>query len=276
MSHPAKVPTDAGATLSETARTIISLLLFVHLVALAVVFLDPYPIPAASYYRFNPAAREDLLPRLKSVFRVYLHPLWLDRPLQYRLTWGNELDFDQYLEVELTDKDGTAVEPAMRLPDDAWGLGFRRQRYHELARVFGAGIQGEPPDELLPLSVGGGLIKQNDSARAQVRLFRQSPLILPELWGGQSVSQRRPPDRLFAADVFFLTGLDRPQMNRITEARDVAPVTSPSGDANERPAGEPTPAGEETPPAKSVLKSLLPPTPLPNRPIPSPPRQSDK
>jgi hypothetical protein len=207
---------DPAAHVPQGPRTLISLLLFVHMFALCLVFFS----------NFEGGDWDSvLLDRMKVAVRPYLYPLWLDRPYHYHLTYGHELDFDHYIDVALV-APGSSEESIVRLPDDSLGIGPRRERYERLAWHFARGLESQPPAEVLPLAIGGALVKQHDAARAQVRLFRK---VTPNLDDVIDRIQRNTPDeRLYAADVFFLSGYDQPQLNKIGEARDVAPVTKPS------------------------------------------------
>jgi hypothetical protein len=78
------------------------------------------------------------------------------------------------------------------------------------------------------------LLKQNDAKRAQVRLLRSATPNLDDVIAG---TQRDTPDeRIYAADVFYLSGYEQPQLNKLGEARDVAPVTKPSAGGGQGPA----------------------------------------
>jgi hypothetical protein len=198
-------------------------LLFVHLFALGLVFFSNFE---------GGDWDSDILRRMKIVVRPYLYPLWLDRPYHFHLTYAEPLDFDHYIEVAVTKKDSS--EPAVvRLPDDDLGVGQRRQRYQRLAWHFARNVELQRGDELLPLTIGAGLLKQHDAARAQVRCFRKRPLFFDEVRAGTSTEA--PDERLYAADVFFLPGNAEPQLNKIGEARDVAPVTRPSDSGSQGP-----------------------------------------
>jgi hypothetical protein len=219
LRSPTSVPSndeDPASRLSEGVRTFLSLFLFIHLFALGVVFFSNFE--AGDW-------DSDLLRRMKIVVRPYLYPLWLDRPYHYHLTYAEPLDFDHYIEVALTPKD-LSDTTTVRLPDDELGIGLRRQRYQRLAWHFARRTESQTPDDLLPLTIGAGLIKQHTAARAQVRCFRKRPLFLEEVQAGTSPDT--PDERLYAAAVFFLPGNEQPQLNKIGEARDVAPVTRPS------------------------------------------------
>ncbi|MEX2141869.1 MAG: hypothetical protein WD894_21570 [Pirellulales bacterium] len=247
---PSTVPTsddDPESRLSEGVRTFISLLLFVHLFALGLVFFSNFE---------GSDWDSELLRRMKIVVRPYLYPLWLDRPYHYHLTYAEPLDFDHYIEVALTPK-GSSESTIIRLPEDDLGIGLRRQRYQRLAWHFARRTESQTPDDLLPLTIGAGLIKQHTAARAQVRCFRKRPLFLDEVRAGASTE---PPDeRLYAADVFFLPGNALPQLNKIGEARDVAPVKRPSDSGSQGPPnresqkGSSSGAGDRAAPLRNPL-----------------------
>jgi hypothetical protein len=214
---------DPAARLSDGVRTFISLLLFIHLFALGLVFFSNFE---------GGDWDSDLLRRMKTVVRPYLYALWLDRPYHYHLTYAEPLDYDHYIEAAVSSNDES--EPTViRLPADDLGIGQRRNRYERLAWHCARRAELAAGDELLPLSIGAGLIKQHDAARVQVRCFRKRPLFLDEVRAGSSA--KTPDERLYAADIFFLPGNPQPQMNKIGEARDVAPVTGPSAGGSQVP-----------------------------------------
>jgi hypothetical protein len=185
----------------------------------------------------------DLLRRMKTVVRPYMYALWLDRPYHYHLTYAEPLDFDHYLEVALTPK-GASESTIVRLPADDLGIGQRRDRYERLAWHFARRAELPTANELLPLTIGAGLLKQHDAARVQVRCFRKRPLFFDEVRAGASAET--PDERLYAADVFYLPGNAQPQLNKIGEARDVAPVTRPSDSGSQGPSNGKSPANSAT------------------------------
>ena len=209
-------------------------MLFIHLFALGLVFFSNFE---------GGDWDSDLLRRMKTVVRPYMYALWLDRPYHNHLTYAEPLDFDHYIEAALTRKDAT--EPAIvRLPADDLGIGLRRDRYERLAWHFARRAELATGDELLPLMIGGGLLKQHDAARVQVRCFRERPLFFDEVRAGTATET--PDERLYAADVFFLPGNAQPQLNKIGEARDVAPVMRPSDSGSRGPANGKAPANSAT------------------------------
>lgn len=258
-----------ASRLSDGMRTFISLVLFVHMFALGLVFFSNFE---------GGDWDSDLLRRMKSVVLPYMYPLWLDRPYHNHLTYAEPLDFDHYVEVALTPKD--AAEPTIvRLPGDDLGVGQRRQRYQRLAWHFARGLELPTPSDLLPLAIGAGLLKQYDAASAQVRCFRKRALFLDELTAGTNTEAR--DERLYAADIFFLPGNEQPQLNKIGEARDVAPVTRPSDSSGSqgppnRDSQKNSSSGASNPAAP--LRNPLLPNVNPSPPASAPPRlpPSDK
>jgi hypothetical protein len=232
-SKSGPTPNDPAAHVPQGVRTVVSLLLFVHMFGLGLVFFSNFE---------GGDWDSTLLDGMKKVVRPYMYPLWLDRPYHYHLTYGHELDFDHYIDVALVGH-GSAEETIVRLPDDNLGVGPRRERYERLAWHFArraAATAPDPLNELLPLAIGAGVLKQNDAKRAQVRLFRKAPLFLDDVLAG--TDRNTPDERVYAADVFFLPGYDQPQMNKIGEARDVAPVTKPAAGGGQSPAA---PSGQK-------------------------------
>jgi hypothetical protein len=195
-------------------------LLFIHLFTLTVVF-------------FANRDGSELVPgmaqAIKNRMRAYLYPIWMDRPYHYHLTHGDVMDYDHYLEVEL--KPGDQGEPAIvRFPDDELPLGHRRERYKRLAWHQARLAEAPQGSDVVPLAVGGGMMRQHGATKSQVRLFRRPPYMFDEMNNPANLEPvRRPAEQLYAADVFFLPGFSQPQLNKIGERRDVAPVTG--GDA---------------------------------------------
>jgi hypothetical protein len=118
------------------------------------------------------------------------------------------------------------------------------------------------------------VLKQNDAKRAQVRCFRKAPLFLDDVLAG--TDRNTPDERVYAADVFFLPGYDQPQLNKIGEARDVAPVTKPSaagGQSSTAPGGQKDATGtkERPSPLRNPLSPALDSTLPPALPPPLPP-----
>ena len=90
QSNSSRRDDDPAAHVPQGLRTFISLLLFVHMFALGLVFFS----------NFEGGDWDSvLLDRMKVAVRPYLYPLWLDRPYHYHLTYGHGLDFDHYIDV---------------------------------------------------------------------------------------------------------------------------------------------------------------------------------
>jgi hypothetical protein len=237
MSRTQVPPGDTKAAkppLSEGVRTAISFLLFVHLFALGLLFLS----------NFEGGDWDSLLlSRMKVVVRPYLYPLWLDRPYHYHLTYAQPLDYDHYVDIAWKTSD-SAQETVLRLPPDDLSGGLRRQRYERLAWHFARAAEVGLGDEVLPLALGAGILRQYDVDRVQVRLFRKRPLFFDEVRSG--VVNQAPDERLYAADVFFLPGYAEPQLNKIGVARDVAPVTRPAEGSNRSPSPSSSKDGKDS------------------------------
>ncbi len=234
-SKAAASPQSAtGSPPSDTVRTIVSLLLFIHLFSLTVIF-------------FANRDGSELVPGLASAIkdrlRVYLYPLWMDRPYHYHLTHGDLMDYDHYVEVEL--KPGDQGEPAIvRFPDQELPLGHRRERYKRLSWHLARLVEAPQGSDVIPLAVGGGSMRQYNATKSQVRLFRTPPYMFDEMHNPANPEPvRRPAEQLYVADVFFLPGFAQPQLNKIGERRDVAPVTGAAPSTSSSTPGSTTPTG---------------------------------
>jgi len=120
--------------------------------------------------------------------------------------------------------------------------------------------------DVIPLAVGGGMMRQHNATKSQVRLFRMPPYMFDDMHNPANPEPvRRPAEQLYAADVFFLPGFSQPQVNRIGERRDVAPVTGATSTSTTDPTGtsrdatgSPRTAPPANPPAQSESKNKAP------------------
>ena len=126
VPNPQLAETNSPAPLSDGARTVISLLLFVHLFAIGLAFWGNF-----DGAEFDP--KPGLIPRMQAVVRPYLYPLWLDRPFQYHLTFGAPLDFNHFLEVAITSSQPASEPSVLQLPDADAGPSLAANRYRRLA-----------------------------------------------------------------------------------------------------------------------------------------------
>jgi hypothetical protein len=149
---------------SEGVRTIVSLLLFIHLFALLLAVMTSSDSGSAEFLR-------DIKERSRFL-DSYLTQLWMDRGYDYYLM--NDQNWDFRLEATVRYPDGHADEPIV-LPEPSLSP-ERRQRYQQLGWVVAQSIaRAGNPDareidvarkSLLPQSIGGALFQQHPDAES--------------------------------------------------------------------------------------------------------------
>jgi hypothetical protein len=155
---------------SQKFRTVASLLLFIHLFALAIALVS------------NPrdGMASPLLFRLGSVrfLNAYLQTLWMDLGYDYFHTYGNNefvasISSDHAAEIELKLADGstrTIVSPDPQLP------GYRAMRYQNLWNSAGSTVGTTGAESLLPALIAERLLRENEATMATIRIKRHVPV----------------------------------------------------------------------------------------------------
>ena len=203
MADPSESVSDAKIELpSELFRTIVSLLLFVHLFSVGLGIVTSADVGTSS-----------LLMRVKMktpLLERYLWQFWLDRGYDYHLISLMPMldetasyDWDNHLEATLNYADGQKkivelpelgnlpsdpkrLEPEFRVPSD------RRQRLQQLSKFLAMCTkwpEGPDPDEfqnnnrhLVAGSIGGSLLRQNPDATSLIlRWYYHRGLTGPEV-----------------------------------------------------------------------------------------------
>lgn len=247
------MPTESGRVHGSpaegsTARSIVSLLLFIHLFCVAVVL--------ASNFR-----RSRLQTDLVQLFAAYTRLLNFDPNFTpYYYTLGRPMDDDAWLVVDLyadAAKPVAGQEPqaSITLPAEGNRWLESRRRYLRLARILAASADPETENEdvssEIARAVAARLMREQDAKRAVLRCVRRmsQPLDLASLNPGF------PPDRptdpayqvtLYEADV-WIDEDGNPQVLRRASAAEVAPrqttggasSAAPAGTSNSAPAGRP-------------------------------------
>jgi hypothetical protein len=175
-TEPSSAPSNASdpPRLSQGVRTILSLVLFVHLFALGVAMLS------------NPrdGMTSPLLLRLGGIrfLSGYLQLLWMDLGYDYFHTYGyNEfvasISSDHQAEIELKMADGstqTIVSPPVDLP------AFRARRYTNLWNSAGRTVGESGVESVLPDMVAESLLRQRGAEMATIRIQRRLPLTIEQ------------------------------------------------------------------------------------------------
>jgi hypothetical protein len=197
MASASSKPSGDGG--DSTVRSIVSLLLFIHLFCVAVVL--------ASNFR-----RSRLQADLVRVFAAYTQLLNFDPDLTpYYYTLGRPSDDDASLVIDLyadADKPVAAQSPmgSVRLPDGGSNWSEDRKRYFRLAKMMAISAdQDTENDDIsgeIARSVAARLMRENQARRAVVRCIRRSsqPLNLSTLNPGYPAD--RPTDPAYDATVY--------------------------------------------------------------------------
>jgi hypothetical protein len=175
-----------GGNGESVARSILSLLLFIHLFCVAVVL--------SSNFR-----RSRLQSDLVRIFAGYTQLLDFDPNLTpYFHTLGREIDDDTWLVIDLyadADKPVTAqpLVASVRLPEGGTNWLGDRRRYFRLAQMVAASAETEDDDVsgAIARPVAARMMRETQNQRAVVRCIRRmsQPLNLATLNPGY------PPDR---------------------------------------------------------------------------------
>ncbi|MBW3596558.1 MAG: hypothetical protein KY475_04700 [Planctomycetes bacterium] len=162
MARKHEPPPSPAAAPGSAARTIVSLLLFVHLVCLFVAL--------ASNYLMSP-----MQIRLLNVLAPYIQFFKIQPTAPYHLTDGTEISHDHVLEVEVTA--GPQKGEIVRLPEGGVSGWAPRQREQTLARTvavtsyFGA----EQNTAALAKALGTRMLDLGENEEVVVRCFRRQP-----------------------------------------------------------------------------------------------------
>ncbi len=228
MTQSSNTP-PARVTWSQEARTVASLLLFVHLFAV-VVTVTAYTQPSL------------LQQRLDELFDPYLRNLHLTAlPVsypfaRYHLTHALPSDVDFTCRVQFDGADG---EESVVLPPPGLTLPIRTRRYQRLVNAAGALASSEEADDaaaILPKAIGGSILRQNDVSQGSLTLTAH---FLPELEDMPAVDdgERRALENysnVYEADVLANNG--QVDILKKSETLEVAPSES-------------SPPGQSAPPA---------------------------
>ena len=148
---------ESPAELPANVRTIISLVLFVHLFAVVLAIAT----------NFGP------LSELRGGLRVnflmrYLQLLNMDSAYNFHYMYGDPLDFDQMIEVELGGGESEEAR-TVQLPESGLGNGLRRRRYEQLAQSVAEQAGNEDTEHILPGAIATHLMSEYDTSELNFR-----------------------------------------------------------------------------------------------------------
>ena len=181
---------------SQGVRTTLSFLLFLHLSALLVA--------VASNFGPVSALRGQLgaVPAMKP----YLQLLDMDLAYNYQYTYGEQLDDDHSMEIELNWSG--APDPAadrMLIPEPGIRPNIRYQRYRNLMRNAAERVAEGADESLLPHAVARAMLAERGitSGVHRIRCRRLPPLTMDQVGS----TEPRAPERyvtVYEADVRFI------------------------------------------------------------------------
>lgn len=217
MSHTTNQP-DGSETfqLNETARAIISLLLFIHCFCITVVL--------SANFIASPVQQ-----RLISAFAPYVRSLNFDPQFtRFHLTHAEPEHDDQFIEVVLAESPETLVA---RFPKVGWSLSDRYRRYHTLASAlaFNANREFDSVSGEFARAIGAHVMQENDLKKVVVRCrwHRAQPLD-PVGQGAQNPSDPNDEayyDTVYEADVWIADD-GSVQVLKKSSQREVAPAVT--------------------------------------------------
>jgi hypothetical protein len=159
--HEPSPPLDEGYP-NQTARSIISLLVFIHVFCLFVALTTNYYL-------------SPLQIRLVNQLAPYVQLFKIKPTAPYHLTDGSELSDDHFVEIEVTA--GPQQGQVVRLPDSRVGGNLAERRVEFLARTMGATVYlgSEPNAAAMSKALGARVLAQGNNEEVVVRCRRYEP-----------------------------------------------------------------------------------------------------
>lgn len=174
--------TDEPPPSSSPVRTLVSLLIFIHLFGVSLALL--------SYTAASPIEQRvlEILPYLKvlDIDPIHTYPSLA----RWHLTHSMPTDVDFFVEVTAVMSDG-ATQTVTIPPAGIWPA-QRLRRYQSLANVMGTLIENEDLESLLPKAIGGSILRQAGSKRGTIRIVAHD---LPSMEDFTSATRTPRPER---------------------------------------------------------------------------------
>jgi len=221
-------PAESSVTLRPGARSALSLVLFIHLFAIAVA-LSSYASPSG------------VQARLREMLAVYLQNLNFDltqnayNVARFHQTHATPSDVDFQLQIDATLPDGTAR--TLTIPEDGLRPPLRQRRYQSLANAVGNMAESEEFQAVLPRYIAASVL--NDWG-ASAGKFTCRAHFLPdiEFRASSDPKVQNPFSETYYRTAYQATVIvtrDQVYVNKISEARDVAPVDPAPGTKGTQP-----------------------------------------
>jgi hypothetical protein len=220
---------------SEGVRTVVSLLLFIHLFVISLAIMTSSDSGGSEFLR-------DM--KEKTGLDSYLTQLWLDRGYDYYLM--NDQNWDFRLEATVRYADGHS-DPTIVLPEPDLSLNERRQRYQQLAWVVAQSIARATNADareidvarksLLPQSIGGALLQRHPGAESVALKCIYHRGISPEEMRSENPRDKDPFNPQYfttSSDMSIVMDHGSPTVFENLTPLEVSPVRR-SNDANAKP-----------------------------------------
>jgi hypothetical protein len=215
---------DQPPASSSPVRTLISLLIFIHLFGVSLALL--------SYTAASPIEQRvlEILPYLKvlDIDPIHTYPSLA----RWHLTHSMPNDVDFSVEVTAVLSDG-GTQTVTIPPPGLWPA-QRLRRYQSLANVMGTLVENEDFESLLPKAIAGSILRQAGSKRGTIRIVAHDLPTMEDMTSSRP--ERRDPNnaayrrRVYEAQV--LVGKDSVNLLKTSAAGEVAPVERGGGRPN--------------------------------------------
>ncbi|MBX3413014.1 MAG: hypothetical protein KF708_10030 [Pirellulales bacterium] len=158
VSRAPAAPTPSASLPDPLIRTVVSLLLVVHLFFLGVAALSSSG---------NDQATSRLMLGLRRLPAYYLQLLDMDLNYKFYLTYGETFDVDQQLQIDVTLPDGNIRQ--VLIPEENIWPRVREQRYQMLAANVGSAVGNDAIEPLLPQALSGAVMAPLKASKATFR-----------------------------------------------------------------------------------------------------------
>lgn len=142
----------------EWVRTVLSLLIFIHLFTLGAALLGRLPVAS------------ELSRRLANVpfLAPYRQALFMDLPYSFALTRADTVDIDHTIEAVVELPEGPAQ--VLVMPDPSISPGERARHWQRLGRNMAVYVGDPDLESILPSYVGKGLVERYNGKDATIKL----------------------------------------------------------------------------------------------------------
>lgn len=162
---------------SQGLRTFASLLIFIHLFAVATAMTSRATTVDTEFG----TAGSELFSRMRDVplMMDYLQLLEMDESYNYAWTQGGPMDSATRIEVELEPDDNSSEPLVVNIPEAQFWPPLRAQRHNRLSGIAAALVGNENLENVIPQALAERFVADNGAKSGTIRIIRhypQSPL----------------------------------------------------------------------------------------------------